>query len=59
MRIQQHAELDVYKKAFDAAMLIFEGSKMFPKEETYSLTEQIRRCLPVSLSPCLAIEAHR
>lgn len=38
-----HQELDVYKKAFDAAMQIFELSKDFPKEETYSLTDQIRR----------------
>ena len=43
MRIQQHTELEVYKKAFDAAMLIFKESKGFPKEETYSLTDQIRR----------------
>ena len=33
----------VYKKAFDAAMSIFELSKAFPKEEKYSLTDQIRR----------------
>ena len=43
MKIQQHTELEVYKKAFDAAMLIFQESKSFPKEETYSLTDQIRR----------------
>lgn len=43
MKIQQHTELEVYKKGFDAAMLIFELSKKFPKEETYSLTDQIRR----------------
>jgi four helix bundle protein len=43
MRIQKHTELDVYKKAFDVAMQIFETSKAFPKEETYSLTDQIRR----------------
>ena len=29
--------------AFKAAMQIFEISKRFPKEETYSLTDQIRR----------------
>jgi four helix bundle protein len=29
--------------AFDAAMKIFELTKKFPKEETYSLTDQIRR----------------
>src|SRR5450755_4781007 len=43
MRIQRHTELDVYKKAFDGAMNVFERSKSFPKEETYSLTDQIRR----------------
>jgi four helix bundle protein len=43
MKIREHTELEVYKKAFDAAMLIFELSKSFPKEEIYSLTDQIRR----------------
>jgi four helix bundle protein len=43
MRIQRHTELDVYKKAFGMAMEVFEQSKAFPKEETYSLTDQIRR----------------
>ena len=43
MKIQQHTELEVYKKAFDTAMLIFEASKRFPREETYSLTDQVRR----------------
>lgn len=42
-RIRTHRDLDVYGKAFDAAMTIFELSKRFPKEETYSLTDQIRR----------------
>ena len=37
-------DLKVYIKAFDLAMEIFELSKGFPKEETYSLTDQIRRC---------------
>lgn len=32
-----------YQKAFNLAMKIFEISKSFPKEETYSLTDQIRR----------------
>ena len=42
-KITTHFELDVYKKAFEAAMRIFRVSKAFPKEETYSLTDQIRR----------------
>jgi four helix bundle protein len=42
-KIQTHRDLEVYNKAFDAAMKIFELSKTFPKEETYSLTDQVRR----------------
>ena len=43
MKILRHQDLEVYRKAFDLAMQIFEISKTFPKEETYSLTDQIRR----------------
>ena len=42
-KIRTHHDLDVYKMGFDAAMQIFELTKTFPKEETYSLTDQIRR----------------
>jgi len=42
-KIVRHQDLEVYKKAFNAAMRIFELSKSFPKEEIYSLTDQIRR----------------
>lgn len=42
-KITTHRDLDVYRKAFDAAMRVFRLSKAFPKEETYSLTDQIRR----------------
>ncbi|MGQ0602967.1 MAG: four helix bundle protein [Anaerolineales bacterium] len=42
-KIQNHRDLQVYQKTFAAAMKIFELSKSFPKEETYSLTDQIRR----------------
>ncbi len=40
MRFQ---DLFAYQKAFELAMEIFEISKHFPKEEIYSLTDQIRR----------------
>ena len=43
MKIRSHRELEVYILSFDIAMKIFEISKGFPKEETYSLTDQIRR----------------
>src|SRR5437870_5485969 len=41
--IVRHQDIEVYKKAFEAAMQVFHLSKSFPKEETYSLTDQIRR----------------
>lgn len=43
MKIRDHRELEVYKLAFKCAMEIFQISKSFPKEEKYSLTDQIRR----------------
>lgn len=42
-KILRHQDLVVYKTAVDAAMRVFELSKSFPKEETYSLIDQIRR----------------
>ena len=39
----QFQDLLSYKKSFALAMKIFHSSKNFPKEEKYSLTDQIRR----------------
>lgn len=50
-------DLIVYRKAFDQAMKIFEMTKSFPKEEKYSLIDQIRRSSR-SVCACLA-EAYR
>lgn len=41
--IKFHQDLKVYQKSFETAMMIFELAKSFPKEELYSLTDQIRR----------------
>jgi four helix bundle protein len=41
--VNSFKELIVYKRAYKMAMEIFEISKDFPKEEKYSLTDQIRR----------------
>jgi four helix bundle protein len=38
-----YRDLKVYQLAYKLAMEIFEESKSFPKEERYSLTDQIRR----------------
>lgn len=52
-----HKDLIVYQKAFKLAAELFKLSKKFPKEETYSLTDQIRRS---SRSVCVCIgEAYR
>jgi four helix bundle protein len=42
-KIESFKDLIVYQKAYKLAMEIFEISKSFPKEEKYSLTDQIRR----------------
>ncbi len=41
--IRTHKDLDVYKLSFESAIEIFKTTKSFPKEEIYSLTDQIRR----------------
>ena len=41
--VKHFRELRVYREAFESAMQIFEYSKQWPKEERYSLTDQIRR----------------
>ena len=51
--VNSFKELIVYQKAFKLAMDIFELSKKFPKEERYSLTDQIRRSSR-SVSSCIA-----
>jgi four helix bundle protein len=43
MGVKSFKETTVYKKSFLQAMEIFEISKSFPKEEKYSLTDQVRR----------------
>jgi len=42
-KIESFKDLIVYQKAYMLAMEIFELSCGFPKEEKYSLTDQIRR----------------
>ena len=42
-RIKTHRGLKVYQLSFEAEMEIFVMTKSFPKNETYSLTDQVRR----------------
>jgi four helix bundle protein len=41
--VKSFRDVEVYKLSRQLAREIFEISKTFPKEETYSLTDQIRR----------------
>lgn len=41
--VKFHQDLKVFQKSFEMAMQIYELTKTFPKEELYSLTDQIRR----------------
>lgn len=52
-----HRDLIVYQKAFDVAMRIFQITKKFPKEEMYSMVDQMRRSSR-SVCSCIA-EAYR
>jgi four helix bundle protein len=41
--ISKVTDIDAYQMAYDFSMAIFTISKQFPKEEKYSLTDQITR----------------
>jgi len=43
MQYRGYKDLKVYQLAYRLAMEIFEETKKFPKEERYSLTDQIRK----------------
>jgi four helix bundle protein len=42
-KIKSHRDLKVFQLSFESGMEVFNLSKTFPKEERYSLTDQIRR----------------
>jgi four helix bundle protein len=51
--IQNIRDLDVYNLSYALALEVFSLSRKFPKEETYSLTDQIRRSsrsIPANIS---------
>ena len=43
MKIESYRDLRVYQAAISACMKIFKITKTFPKEEMYSMTDQVRR----------------
>lgn len=45
MKAKSYRDLKVWQKGIDLALLVYELSKKFPKEETYGLTSQVRRAV--------------
>jgi len=41
--VKEHRDLLVYKKSLELAEMVFQETKSFPKEEVFSLTNQLRR----------------
>lgn len=41
--VKTHFDLEVYQAAYELAQVIFKLTRQFPKEELYSLANQIRR----------------
>jgi len=52
-KIESFKDLIVFQKAYKLAMEIFEISKSYPKEEKFSLTDQMRRSSR-SVTSCIA-----
>lgn len=45
MQIQTYKDLIVWKKSIEVVKLIYNSTSKFPKSETYSLVDQIRRAV--------------
>lgn len=43
-KIKSFTDLETWREGHKLVLMIYEASKTFPKEETYSLTDQIKRC---------------
>jgi len=56
--IRNHKDLDVWKKSIEFVKEIYQTTQVFPKEEMYCLTSQIRRAA-VSIPSNLAEGAAR
>lgn len=53
MSYQKYTDLEVWKKAREFATYIYDLTTVFPKEEQFGITTQIRRCA-VSIASNLA-----
>src|SRR4030043_654022 len=55
--VQSYKDLIVYQKSYKLALVIYQITKNYPKEEIYGLTSQMRRS-SVSI-PCNIAEGYR
>ena len=55
--MQSYKDLIAYQKAYKLALVVYQATKDFPKEEMYGLTSQMRRSA-VSI-PCNIAEGYR
>lgn len=53
MKIKSFTDLLAWKEAHKLVISIYKSTKLFPREETYSLVDQMRRCV-VSVSSNIA-----
>lgn len=61
-KIKSYKDLKIYELSFDLSMKIYNLSKDFPREELYSLTDQIRRSsrsIPVNIREGFAKKAYK
>jgi len=42
--IRNYKDLEVWQKAVDLVSIVYNMTKNFPKEESFGLTNQMRRC---------------
>lgn len=56
--MHRYKKLDIWKRAISLATKIYKATSIFPKEEQYGLTSQLRRCV-VSIGSNIAEGAGR
>lgn len=56
--MKTHKDLEVYKNSIDFVTEIYSITKLFPKEESYGLTSQLRRAV-ISIPSNIAESAAR
>ena len=52
-RIKEFTDLKVWQEGHQLVLLVYKVTKKFPKEELYSLVDQLRRCV-VSITSNIA-----